>query len=47
MESEIKHISKIALITVVSFTVLINVATGQSVFVGKAGAEGNVLRKYI
>lgn len=47
MESEVKHISKIALITVVLFTVLINVAAGQSLFVGKAGAEGKVLRKYI
>jgi len=47
MESEVKHISKIALITVVLFTVLINFAAGQSVFVGKAGAEGKVLRKYV
>ena len=47
MESEVKHISKIALITVVLFTALINVAAGQSVYVGKAGAEGKVLRKYI
>jgi len=47
MESAIKHISKIALITVVLFTVLINFAAGQSVFVGKAGAEGKVLRKYV
>ena len=47
MESEVKHISKIALITVVLFTLLINVAAGQSVFVGKAGAEGKVLRKYV
>lgn len=47
MASEVKHISKITLITVVLFTVLINIATGQSVFVGKAGAEGKVLRKYI
>ena len=47
MESETKHISKIALITIVLFTVLFNVAAGQSVYVGKAGAEGKVLRKYI
>jgi len=47
MESGVRHISKIALITVVLFTVLINVAAGQSVYVGKAGAEGKVLRKYI
>jgi len=38
---------KNVIITVVLFTVLINVAAGQSVFVGKAGAEGKVLRKYI
>ena len=42
-----KLISKIVLITVFLFTVLINVAAGQSVFVGKAGTEGKVLRKYI
>lgn len=47
MKSEVKYISKIALITAVLFTVLINVAAGQSVFVGKAGAEGKVIRKYI
>jgi len=40
MESEVKHFSKTALITVVLFTVLINVAAGQSVYVGKSGAEG-------
>lgn len=42
-----KHISKIVLITVFLFTVLINIASEKSVFVGKAGAEGKVLRKYI
>jgi len=47
MESDVKHISKIALITVVLYTLLMNVAAGQSVYVGKAGAEGKVLRKYI
>ncbi len=47
MVSEGKHISKLALITVVLFTAIINVAAGQSVFAGKAGAEGKVLRKYI
>lgn len=47
METGIKHISKTALITLFLFTVLINVAAAQSVFVGKAGAEGKVLRKYI
>ncbi|MDO8928371.1 MAG: rhodanese-like domain-containing protein [Bacteroidota bacterium] len=47
METGIKHISKTALIILFLFTVLINIATAQSVFVGKAGAEGKVLRKYI
>ena len=47
METEIKHISKTALIILFLFTVLINVAAARSVFVGKAGAEGKVLRKYI
>jgi len=47
MKSEVKHISKITLITIVLFTVLFNVAAGQSVFVGKAGAEGKVLKNYI
>lgn len=39
--------STIALITLVLLTFLMNVAAGQSVFVGKAGAKGKVLRKYI
>lgn len=42
-----KLIPKIVLITVFLFTVLINVAARQSIFVGKAGTEGKVLRKYI
>ena len=40
-------ISKIVLITAILFTVLMNVVSAQSVFVGKAGSEGRVLRKYI
>jgi rhodanese-related sulfurtransferase len=47
MKSSAKHISKIALLTAVLFTVLINTASAQSVFVGKSGAEGKVLRKYV
>ncbi len=47
MQSYKKHISKIALISFVLLTVFIQVATGQSVYVGKAGAEGKVLKKYI
>ena len=42
-----KHISKIVLIVVFLFTALFNITSAQSVFVGKAGAEGKVLRKYI
>jgi hypothetical protein len=38
---------KNVIITVVLFTSLIYVAAGQSVFVGRAGAEGKVLNKYI
>lgn len=46
-KSNHKHILKIALISLILFTALANVATGQSVFVGKAGKEGKVLKKYI
>lgn len=46
-KSQEKHMSKITLITFIFLTLLMNVAIGQSVFVGKAGAEGKVLRKYI
>lgn len=41
------NVSKITLISLVLFTALIHSASGQSVYVGKAGAEGNMLRKYI
>ena len=47
MKYKEKHISKIILIAVVLFTVCMNAATGQSVFVGKAGPKGKVLSKYI
>ncbi len=47
MKSEEKRMSKIALITFVFFTVFIQIAAAQSVFVGKAGAKGQVLSKYI
>jgi len=47
MQSIEKHISKTLLITVALFTALINIAFAQSVFVGKAGTEGKVLKKYI
>jgi len=42
-----KHISKIGLVSLVLLTLLVNVASGQSVFVGKAGSKGKVLNKYI
>jgi len=42
-----KQISKMVLITVFLFTVFINIVSAQSVYVGKAGPEGKVLRKYI
>lgn len=46
-KSEEMNISKITLITLIFLTILMNVATGQSIFVGKAGSEGKVLQKYI
>ena len=42
-----KQISKFALISLVFLTLLIQVAAGQSVYVGKAGSQGKVLKKYI
>jgi rhodanese-related sulfurtransferase len=47
MKSGAYYISKITLITFVIFTILVNTALGQSVYVGKAGTEGKILRKYI
>jgi len=47
MISEVKHISKIVMITLILSALLIQVADGQSVYVGKAGPQGKVLRKYI
>ena len=47
MQSYKKHISKIALISFVLLTVFIQVAAGQSVYVGKVGSHGKVLKKYI
>lgn len=41
------YFSKIGLITLVLLSVLVNVASAQSVFVGKAGTKGKVLNKYI
>ena len=40
-------ISRIASITLILLIVLGNLVTGQSVYVGKAGTQGKVLKKYI
>ena len=42
-----KNISKTALIFLVLLTFSIHIAAGQSVYVGKAGAHGEVLKRYI
>ena len=46
-QSEKKLISKIVQITLILVTVLVHIAAGQSVNVGKAGPHGKVLKKYI
>ncbi len=46
-QSSKKQILKITLIFLVLLTVLIPIADGQSVYVGKAGSQGKVLKKYI
>ena len=46
-QSNKKRISKIALIFFVLLTVVVQVVAGQSVYVGKAGSQGKVLKKYI
>lgn len=47
MKSVQLFISKIVLITFVLFPLMIQVVAAQSVYVGQAGAEGKVLKKYI
>jgi len=47
MQTVKKYISKIAFISLVFLTFFIQVAVGQSVYVGKSGAHGKVLKKYI
>ncbi|MBC8003875.1 MAG: hypothetical protein H7X84_00260 [Verrucomicrobia bacterium] len=42
-----KRFSKITLITVVLFSLLVNVFASQPIYVGKAGTKGKVLSKYI
>lgn len=47
MNSKVKHIFKITMITLTLSALLVQIVAGQSVFVGKAGPQGKVLRKYI
>ena len=47
MRSYKKHTSKIALTFGVLLIVLVHAASGQSVYVGKAGSQGKILKKYI
>jgi rhodanese-related sulfurtransferase len=42
-----KNIFKITMITLALSALLVQVIAGQSVYVGKAGPQGKVLRKYI
>ncbi|HZL09003.1 MAG TPA: rhodanese-like domain-containing protein [Prolixibacteraceae bacterium] len=46
-QSNQTHIFRIVWIALILITELIHSVSGQSVYVGKAGAEGKVLRKYI
>jgi len=47
LKSTEKYIIKIAGVILILLTLLVHVSIGQSVYVGKAGPEGKVLRKYI
>lgn len=47
MKSTQTHLSKFVLLTLLLFTGLAFTAAAQSVYVGQAGKEGNVLKKYI
>lgn len=47
MKSVEKHVSKIVWITLILLAGLIPVTFGQSVYVGKAGPQGKVLRQYV
>ena len=47
MKSSNKRISKIALIFLMVFTGLIFNTNAQSVFVGKSGSKGKILKKYV
>ena len=47
MKSVLTNISRITSITLLLLTVLVNLVAGQSVYVGKAGIQGKVLKKYI
>jgi len=47
MKSVLTNISRITSITLLLLTVLVNLAAGQTVYVGKAGTQGKELKKYI
>ena len=47
MKSTQTHLSKFVLLTLLLFTGLAFTAAAQSVYVGQAGKEANVLKKYI
>ena len=47
MRARVKDISRIGMIMLVLSALVIQMAAGQSVYVGKAGPQGKVLRKYI
>jgi rhodanese-related sulfurtransferase len=47
MQSYKKQITKIALTFGVILFVLVHAASGQSVYVGKAGSQGKVLKRYL
>jgi len=47
MRATVTGISKIIMITLILSALLVQMAEGQSVYVGKAGPQGKVLRKYI
>jgi rhodanese-related sulfurtransferase len=42
-----EHILKTALIILIALTLFVQLASGQSVYVGQAGTQGKVLKQYI
>src|SRR5664280_1256703 len=47
MRARVTELSKIIMITLVLSALLLQSAAAQSVYIGKAGPQGKVLRKYI